>query len=240
MATVAPFFLKAATKEVIAQIILMLAALLFIVIGTPLHYSLFALPVTLLTLYIGVWIGHRVKATTTHGDLDDIQNVYMENPRCGFWVAELLSSSAEKTEKVDDYHFVREDQLEAAEVERALFGINKCIIGTVAVTIKIDPDMQEPPDSVAWLRRMAVSKAHRRKGVAAALTNVALDHCARANFRAVELLTTEHHQAARNLYANKGFDLINTHHKLFCGGLLSVAMYRLRTPCIHARTHLNA
>ena len=56
----------------------------------------------------------------------------------------------------------------------------------------------------------------------------ALEHCSQANFRAVELLTTEHHQAARSLYASKGFELIETIRKPFVGGLFSLAIYRLR------------
>ena len=38
MATVWPFFFASARKELISQLILLLAAVLFVVIGTPLHY----------------------------------------------------------------------------------------------------------------------------------------------------------------------------------------------------------
>ena len=38
MDTVWPFFFGAARREAIAQIVLMVAALLFIVVGLPLHY----------------------------------------------------------------------------------------------------------------------------------------------------------------------------------------------------------
>ena len=72
-----------------------------------------------------------------------------------------------------------------------------------------------------------------------ALTDVALDHCARANFRAVELLTTEFHQAARSLYATKGFELIETTRKTYLGGLLSFSLYRLRVASIQLQTRCN-
>ena len=75
---------------------------------------------------------------------------------------------------------------------------------------------------------MSVTKPFRRQGIGSALTDAALEHCSRANFRAVELLTTEHHQAARSLYASKGFELIETIRKPFVGGLFSLAIYRLR------------
>ncbi len=41
------------------------------------------------------------------------------------------------------------------------------LVGTVAVVRKSDPDMRERPGSVAWLRRMAVDSAFRRRGLGA-------------------------------------------------------------------------
>ena len=60
------------------------------------------------------------------------------------------------------------------------------------------------------------------------------------NFRAVELLTTEHHQAARSLYAIKGFELIETIEKTYLGGIICFVLYRLRMPCIVTRANLSA
>ena len=91
--------------------------------------------------------------------------------------------------------------------------------------------MKEPPDSVAILKRLAVSKQHQRKGIATAIIDVALDHCLKYKFRAIELTTTEHHEAARNLYTKKGFELINSYHKTFAMNLVSITLYRLRLPC---------
>ena len=101
---------------------------------------------------------------------------------------------------------------------------------TICLTF-LDPDMKEPPDSVAVLKRLAVSKRHQRKGIATAIIDEALEHCLKYKFRAVELTTTEHHEAARNLYTKKGFELINSYHKRFFMGLVSLTLYRLRLPC---------
>ena len=60
------------------------------------------------------------------------------------------------------------------------------------------------------------------------------------DFRAVELLTTEHHQAARSLYAIKGFELIETIEKTYLGGIICFVLYRLRMPCIVTRANLSA
>ena len=78
--------------------------------------------------------------------------------------------------------------------------------------------MKEPPESVALLKRMAVSKKHQRRGIASAMMDTALDHCRAYKFRAIELITTEHHEAARNLYARKGFELIASYEKISSSG----------------------
>ena len=53
-------------------------------------------------------------------------------------------------------------------------------------------------------------------------------------------MTSEHHQAARSLYAIKGFELTETIEKNFLGGIVCFALYRLRMPCIMTRSNLNA
>ena len=57
-------------------------------------FSLLSLPATFGALYLTVWLGHRFKVSGTHTDIKDIKNIYVDNPKCGFWVAELLSSEA--------------------------------------------------------------------------------------------------------------------------------------------------
>lgn len=226
MSTVLPFFMGTATREFVSQAILMLSAVLFIVIGTPLHYSLLSLPVTFLGLYFSIWVGHKLKACGTHGDIKNIKSVYMEDPRCGFWVAELISSeaAAKKTPKDTDYEFIREGDAVARKSDLS----GGKIIGTIAICIKDDPDMKDPPGSVAWLRRMAVEKGHQRRGVGSALLEVALDHCGKSLFQAVELVTSEHHEKARSLYYKKGFELNASYKKMFLGGLVGLNMFRLQ------------
>jgi len=231
MSTVWPMFLGFAKREVTSHLILMLAAILFVVVGLQLISSLFAVPIVLLSMAVAIYMGHRIKIALTHADLNDVGQSYQSNPRCGFWVAEvvdksLISSNGRPTISIEN--------------QSPRKGSSDEIVGTVAITIKRDPDLREPPESIAWLRRMAVSPKYRRKGIGLALTDVALDHCAKANFRAIELFTTEYHQAARSLYASKGFELIETTRKSFLGGLLSFSLYRLRVPCILSRANLNA
>lgn len=246
MTTVWSVFLATARREVISQSVFLLAAIFFVVFGLPLTQSILAFPTVMLLLMIGIWVGHKVKALTTHKDLNDIQGEYQSNPRCGFWIAELISGNDHlahcKTKKIDIIN-LGECDTSMIEIERVLGGPRSgggcSIIGCIAVTVKQDTD-HEPHQSVAWLRRLAVHKECRKMGIGAALTDTALEHCARSNYRAVELVTSEHHQAARSLYAIKGFEMIETIEKSFLGGVVRFALYRLRMPCIMTRSNLNA
>lgn len=246
MTTVWSVFLATARREVISQSVFLLAAIFFVVFGLPLTQSILAFPTVMLLLLIGIWVGHKVKALTTHKDLNDIQGEYQSNPRCGFWVAELISGNEHlahsKTKKIDIIN-LGECDTSMIEIERVLGGPRSgggcSIIGCIAVTVKQDTD-HEPHQSVAWLRRLAVHKECRKMGIGAALTDTALEHCARSNYRAVELVTSEHHQAARSLYAIKGFEMIESIEKSYLGGVVRFALYRLRMPCIMTRSNLNA
>lgn len=55
------------------------------------------------------------------------------------------------------------------------------------------------------LRRMRVTEAWRRKGVAKALLDEALDFCRTRGYGRLILDTTEHQTAAQRLYENAGF-----------------------------------
>lgn len=260
MITVNPFFFSAATKEMVAQAILIQAAVLFIIVGTSLEYSLVSLPATLGCLYFGIYMAHKIKADQTHGDLFNIQDRYLNRPKCGFWVAVLLEAGKKKkngrsdsAEQVKgdasvldrvgdligigcrktsgDYSIITEDQATAEEINSTLFPTGRTLIGTVAVDLKVDPDKKDPPYSVAIIRRMAVSGQHQRRGVGSSLLSKALFHCRDQRLLAAELITTEHHDAARNLYASKGFQLASTTRKDYLFGLVTLVVCRLRIPC---------
>lgn len=194
-----------------------------------------AFPIAIGLLYSAIWIGYKIKISIGLSDLNDITNTYLSNPRCGFWVAERVGHQ----DLSNDVHIVKETD-SAIEVERFIGGQrNGHIVGFIGILIK--DVTNEPPESVAALKRMAVCKAARRKGIGSALVDVALEHCAKANYRAIELVTTEHHQAARSLYASKGFELIEKNKKNYLEGLISLNLYRLRLSAVHlTRSNLNA
>ena len=106
MVTVNPFFLSASVKEGVIQLILMTAAVLFIAVGTTLRNSLLAIPIVLTLLYAGIYIGHWVKISRTHGDLEDIDTSYSCHSKKGFWVAVLLSPEGKTNSITTDYTFI--------------------------------------------------------------------------------------------------------------------------------------
>ena len=190
--------------------------------------SMMTFPVFFTTLYLVIWIGHKVKAVAMHTDLANIDQHYMSDSRCGFWVAQ-----------VTDRGWTDPSTVASIPLDASARVYEQTLVGTVAVAIKEDTP-NEPPESVAWLRRMSVSKSFQRLGIGTTLADVALEHCARANFRAVELLTTEHHHQGRSLYVSKGFELMETQSKQYLGGLIHFALLRFRLPCTLMRSSLNA
>ena len=248
LTTIWPVFMATAKREIISQSILIVAAILFVAGVLPLIYrwdfflisnldfigdpffSLLAFPIAMFILFLGISLGHQIKSWTTHKDLNDISNCYQSNPRCEFWVAEYIGQNlSRRPSKID---LIKPNDQEISRSQ------NGTIIGSIAVTFKEESD--EPFQSVAWLRRMAVTKSARRLGIGSALTDVALDHCAKMNFRAIELITTEHHQAARHLYSSKGFELIETKKRSFGGGLVSFDQHRFRLPTFTLMRSNNA
>ena len=97
---------------------------------------------TLVTLYIGIYLGHWAKANKTHTDLLDIPSKYLEREKCGFWVAILLdgnqfSSSTSSKSNFKHYAFISEDKdATSNEIEKSLFPSKSNLIGTLAIDIK--------------------------------------------------------------------------------------------------------
>ena len=108
-----------------------------------------AIPITLITLYIGIYFGHWAKANKTHTDLLDIPKKYQEREKSGFWVAILLNedeaasftptapSGLSKSNNIKPYAFVSEDKdATVEEIERSLFPSDNSLVGTLAIDIK--------------------------------------------------------------------------------------------------------
>lgn len=191
--------------------------------------SLCAVPIVVVSLYVGIYVGHWVKIFRAHTDLNNIHSNYLDDPKKGFWVAVLLNPVKDASK---DYVFYGEADFNEETMQKSLNPTPRHLVGVIAVDVKDDPDMREPPESVALIKRMTVNKSHQRKGIGTVLLRTALDHCLQHKFRAVELVTTEHHVAARSLYADHGFELQATVQKRYLlWGLITLTMHRLRVAC---------
>ena len=114
---------------------------------------------------------------TTHHDLNNIPQEYTEKAKCGFWVAEAIGQPPTPKNSENKIEIIREEDDINIQPLRTLSSsksMESKIIGTIAITVKNDPDLREPPNSVAWLRRMAVAKSFQRLGIGSVLTDVAL------------------------------------------------------------------
>jgi len=98
---------------------------------------------------------------------------------------------------------------------------NHQIVGTIAIVKK-----ECPGDSkVAWLRRMAVLKSHRGSGIGKQLVKTAVEFCRNRGYEKVELITTEVHESARNLYLKEGFVCKGFKPYLYLNGWVKIWTY---------------
>jgi GNAT superfamily N-acetyltransferase len=99
----------------------------------------------------------------------------------------------EELGKVEEYYFGREGQgFWVAEDVR--------VVGMVGV--------EKHAQNAGELRRMAVEKAHRRKGISRKLLATAEAFCQECGYRQVVLSTSELQVAAMRLYESSGYRLV--------------------------------
>lgn len=214
METVGDFFWAAVFSEILLQITVLTIAIAFIGLGIPLKFCIVCIPVGIAFMYIVVWSAHYTKAMELHGDINTIAETYMKDPECGFWVAEVLEleESTEydylinKTKKIE-YDFMREEELETRGVEIGMR--RRHIVGTVAITKSLHGGL------IAFLRRMAVKKQYRRRGIATRLLDEVIQFCTERCHEGIELITTECHYKARELYYKRGFEAKHTYFKYY-------------------------
>ena len=100
---------------------------------------------------------------------------------------------AEELGRIPEYYLKREDQsFWVADADG--------VVGMVGI--------EHREDQTAELRRMAVEKAHRRKGIARELLATAEAFCRRCGYARLVLSTSELQVAARRLYESSGYRLV--------------------------------
>ena len=99
----------------------------------------------------------------------------------------------EELGRIEEYYFCREDQAFFIADARGM-------VGMVGV--------EHQDADVAELRRMAVAKAQRRKGIGRKLLAAAEAFCRKAGYRRIVLSTSELQLAAGQLYHSSGYELV--------------------------------
>lgn len=111
----------------------------------------------------------------------------------GEFQAYIERAIGEELGRIEEYYFKRPDQgfwvAEAGPV-----------IGMVGIE-RLDGDTAE-------LRRMAVARAHRKKGIGRALLAAAEAFCVKHGYRKLALSTSELQQAAAQLYQSSGYRMV--------------------------------
>ena len=91
-------------------------------------------------------------------------------------------------------------------------------------------EISQKPDEacqlhVAYLRRMAVRRKFRQRGIARQLLETAVSFCREHCYKRIELITTDIHAAAMKLYKKYGFRCRSYQPRYYLGGLVTVWTY---------------
>ncbi|PSN53882.1 hypothetical protein C0J52_02412 [Blattella germanica] len=222
MSTVNTAFVAGLTREITLQTMVFTSAVMFIFFGFPFSICFGSIPAVIILMYLFIWLGHTYKALEMSQDVSNIPRVYMSSEYTGFWVAEVFEPFFMTRDPHQvKYTVMSEHAFKAANLVLPDHPHQKKVVGTVAIT-----RCRNSTDT-AWLRRMAVNSKYHRKGVASVLLDEALRFCEEKGYSAVELVTSECHDAARELYLKKGFDLKQMYHKPIVGSAVSIQMYDL-------------
>lgn len=167
--------------------------------------ALLTVVVTLCGLYTVMWL---ITLMYLYGpplwDMKNVAKSYFSDEDSGFWVAELEGR----------------------------------VVGTIAIVKRQRGKCaREKPlgniandEKVAWLRRMAVLRDCRGRGVAKSLVEMAVQFCESREYDKVELITTEVHQAARKLYEKCGFTCTAYLPHKYWKGLVRIWTYEYELP----------
>jgi len=218
-------YIQAFLRELTAQLIVVVSAILFILAGIPLQFCWISIFIVAAVLLVAVTAGHLLNLQTKYEDLENIEEIYTQNQKCGFWVAESWETSF----KSKSMKFVNQLEISRLEKQGELHGLKKRLVGTVAVTIKVDKDLKEPPATVGLIQRLLVVPAYRRAGIAQELVLAAWDQCCQ-HLRAVELEVNGNQELARKFFEKQEWALISVVERHILGFIKEDTMI-YRRPC---------
>ncbi|KAG7212414.1 hypothetical protein KM043_012731 [Ampulex compressa] len=156
----------------------------------------------------------------TNEEISNIPRMYMSNAFSCFWVAEAFEPYLQ-TEQAKDIHYsiMTEQQFRESNID--VSSQAKRIVGCIALS------KSRRLDKGAWMKRLCVHEAYRRKGIASCLLNVALQFAIDQGYSCVNTVASKYTDGGRELCLKKGFELKQMYHKPILGSLITILMYEL-------------
>ncbi|KAL0099843.1 hypothetical protein PUN28_019926 [Cardiocondyla obscurior] len=207
-------------KEITFQLIILLAAIMFIFFGMPLTICLSVVPVVIALTYAGTYVSFAAKLTEIDTEVANIPRLYMSNAFSCYWVAEAFEPYLMTQHPKEVYYTIMtEEQFYQANVDVSLQA--KKIVGTVGLCKSYRLDRS------AWIKRLCVHEGYRRKGIASCLLNVAVQFAIDAGYSCANIVASEYTEEGRELCLKKGFELKQMYHKSILGSYITILMYEL-------------
>lgn len=105
------------------------------------------------------------------------------------------------------------------------------ILGTLGIEVKVDPDMKEPPGTVAWINKFTLLPqpfSQRESAARELLATVVQRHCLKEKkYEAIEMILTEDQEDEKYVLEKQGFHINKVINKKYFG-MFKVTLFRYR------------
>ncbi|XP_012524519.1 N-acetyltransferase family 8 member 3-like [Monomorium pharaonis] len=207
-------------KEITFQLIILLAAIMFIFFGMPLTVCLLGIPAVVALMYVSTCVTFVAKLTEINGEISNIPRLYMSNAFSCFWVAEAFEPHLmTRHPKEVHYTIMTEEQFNQANIGAFLQA--RKIVGTIGLCKSYRVDRS------AWIKRLCVHEQYQRKGIASYLLNAAVQFAIDTGYSSANIVASEYTEEGRELCLKKGFELKQMYHKSILGSYITILMYEL-------------
>ena len=236
MSSVNRTFMAAMLRETTFQLMIFLAAILFILVGVPLQYCAMSVPLTIISLYVIIWSTVFAKSLEVQHEISLVKQQYQQSDKTNLWVAEFYGPMIDFDAKAPISYMDNCNQLN--NCEDLLSSKKKRIVGFVGVQRNQHRAGGHPCN--LWLRRLVVSSDVRRKRIATELVNKVTKFCYEIGYSSIETCINECQQEGREFLLNRGFELELHYHKNVLGSSAVYTKYIFRRDLLHAKSALNA
>ncbi|XP_063988262.1 N-acetyltransferase family 8 member 3-like [Diachasmimorpha longicaudata] len=220
MASFTTAFIANLLKEATFQLMLLCAAIMFIFFGLPLSVCLLVIPIVVVIIYAGTYLGFVMIAAEANQEITNVPRMYMSNAFSCFWVAEAFQPHL-MMRSPKDYHYTVMTEKQFREGNVDVSSLARKIVGTVGLlkSYKVHKG--------AWIKRLYVEEKYRRKGIGTLLLSTALHFAINEGYSCADLLVSEYAEGGRELCSKSGFDLKQMYHRQVVGPMVNYLLYEL-------------